>query len=58
MLSPRFALLFEVQANGQTIADNNVFADTLVSGSVMIAGQYWVHPNCGSKVESVGPAWR
>lgn len=44
MLSPRFALLFEVQANAQTIAENESYADTLVSGAAMVAGQYWVHP--------------
>ncbi len=44
MLSPRFALLFEIQGNAQTIAENAYYADTLVSAAAMIAGQYWVHP--------------
>jgi len=44
MLSPRFALLFEVQANAQTVADNAYYVDTLGSGAAMVAGQYWVSP--------------
>jgi hypothetical protein len=44
MLSPRFALLFEVQANAQTVAENAYYVDTLGSGAAMIAGQYWLTP--------------
>ncbi|MBE7453613.1 MAG: hypothetical protein HS111_33560 [Kofleriaceae bacterium] len=44
MLSPRFALLFEVQANGQTIAENAYGAASLVQATAMVAGQYWLTP--------------
>lgn len=44
MLSPRFALLFEVQANGKTIEENLFGATTLVQATAMVAGQYWLTP--------------
>lgn len=44
MLSPRFALLFEVQANGKTIDDNGFGATSLVQATAMVAGQYWLTP--------------
>jgi hypothetical protein len=44
MLSPRFALLFEVQGNGKTIDDNGYGATSLVQATAMIAGQYWLTP--------------
>jgi hypothetical protein len=44
MLSPRFALLFEVQANGQTIS-SDAYADTeIVQSALMVAAQYWITP--------------
>ncbi len=45
MLTPRFALLFEVQGNLQTVDDNNQGGTvTLSQGAAMIAGQFWVTP--------------
>jgi len=44
MLSPRFALLFEVQGNGKTVDENAYGATSLVQGTAMVAGQYWVTP--------------
>lgn len=44
MLSPRLALLFEVQANVQTVAENAYYVETLGSGAGMIAAQYWLTP--------------
>lgn len=44
MLSPRFALLFEVQANVQTVADNAYYVETLGSAAGMVAAQYWLTP--------------
>ena len=45
MLSPRFALLFEVQANAQTIHSDAENGDTILTQSVaMVAGQYWLTP--------------
>lgn len=44
MLSPRFALLFEVQGNAQTIAENAYGATSLVQATAMVAGQYWLTP--------------
>ena len=44
MLSPRFALLFEVQANSQTVEDNGYGATSLVQATAMVAGQYWLSP--------------
>jgi hypothetical protein len=44
MLSPRFALLFEVQGNAQTIEENAYGAASLVQATAMIAGQYWLTP--------------
>lgn len=44
MMSPRFALLFEVQGNAKTV-DDNVFGTTsLVQATAMVAGQYWLTP--------------
>jgi hypothetical protein len=45
MLSPRFALLFEAQVNGQTIHSDAFRDDTILSqGAAMIAAQVWVLP--------------
>ena len=45
MLSPRFGLMFEGQANVQTIHSNFFDGDTtLTQGAAMIAGQYWLIP--------------
>lgn len=44
MLSPRFALLFEVQGNAQTVEENLYGATSLVQATAMIAGQYWLTP--------------
>ena len=46
MLSPRFALLFEVQANGQTVSQGDLTNGdiVLVQTALMVAGQYWVTP--------------
>ncbi len=44
MLSPRFALLFEVQGNAQTVEENNYGATSLVQATAMVAGQYWLTP--------------
>jgi len=47
MLSPQFALLFELQLNAQTIDQVNQGEGTvtLSQGVAMIAGQYWVTPH-------------
>lgn len=44
MLSPRFALLFEVQGNAQTVEENAFGATSLVQATAMVAGQYWLTP--------------
>jgi hypothetical protein len=44
MLSPRFALLFEVQGNAQTVEENLYGATSLVQATAMVAGQYWLTP--------------
>jgi len=46
MLSPRFALLFEVQGNAQTVSQDAVGnSDTVLTQSaLMIAAQYWLTP--------------
>ncbi len=44
MLSPRFALLFEVQGNAQTVQENAYGATSLVQATAMVAGQYWLTP--------------
>lgn len=44
MVSPRLALLLEVQGVGQTIADNDVYTDTLVQSTATVGAQYWVTP--------------
>lgn len=44
MLSPRFALLFEVQGNAQTVEENFYGATSLVQATAMVAGQYWLTP--------------
>lgn len=45
MLTPRFGLMFEVQANGQTIHSDFLNGDTtLTQGAAMIAAQVWVTP--------------
>jgi hypothetical protein len=45
MIAPRFALLFEVQGNLQTI-DQDAQGDTLTlsQGTAMVAGQFWLTP--------------
>jgi hypothetical protein len=45
-VSPRFALMGEVQANVQTVSRDGATGDTtnLVESALMIAGQYWVTP--------------
>lgn len=45
MLSPRFALMFEAQVNGQTVQKNGFDGDTIVTqGAAMIAAQFWLLP--------------
>jgi hypothetical protein len=46
MLSPRFALLFEVQVNAQTVSQGSLSSDDVVlsQSALMIAGQYWLTP--------------
>jgi hypothetical protein len=44
MLSPRFALLFEVQGNAKTVEENYYGATSLVQAAAMVAGQYWLTP--------------
>ncbi|HZJ62320.1 MAG TPA: hypothetical protein VFD36_02285 [Kofleriaceae bacterium] len=45
MLSPRFALMFEAQVNGQTVQKNGFDGDTVVTqGAAMIAAQFWLLP--------------
>jgi hypothetical protein len=42
-VSPRLALLLEVEANGQTVAQNaNNTTSTVVQTTLMLAGQYWL----------------
>lgn len=45
MLSPRFGLMFEAQANFQTV-HRDAFGDdtTITQGAGMLAGQFWVLP--------------
>ena len=43
-LSPRFALLFEVQANVQTLHADAYGDTTLSQSALMAAGQYWLTP--------------
>jgi hypothetical protein len=44
-VSPRLALMGEVQLNGQTLQVNNDGTDTsLVQSALMFAAQYWVTP--------------
>jgi hypothetical protein len=45
MLNPRFALMFEVQANGQTVHSSIRDGDaTLTQGAAMVAAQFWLIP--------------
>jgi hypothetical protein len=45
VLSPRFALMFELQGNVQTIHSNAFDNDTVLSqGVAMVAGQFWILP--------------
>lgn len=44
MLSERFGLMLELQANGQTVDDSVYGSTTLTQVTAMIAGQYWVTP--------------
>jgi hypothetical protein len=44
-LTPRFALMGELQSNGQTVHSDFYNGDTvLFSNALMIAGQYWLTP--------------
>ncbi|HTL38009.1 MAG TPA: outer membrane beta-barrel protein [Kofleriaceae bacterium] len=44
-LTPRFALMGELQTNGQTVHSDVYNGDTvLLSNTLMIAGQYWLSP--------------
>jgi hypothetical protein len=45
MISPRFALMAEVQLNGQTVSSNFIDGDTILTQeALMIAGQFWITP--------------
>jgi hypothetical protein len=45
MITPRFALLFEAQVNGQTIHSDFRNGDTtLTQGAAMVAAQFWLLP--------------
>src|SRR5450432_497362 len=45
MIGPRFALLFEAQANGRTVHSDALNGDTLFTQTAgMIAGQFWLTP--------------
>jgi hypothetical protein len=44
MLSDRFALMLELQANAETVDEDYYGTTTLTQGAAMIAGQYWVTP--------------
>ncbi|MCE9573176.1 MAG: hypothetical protein K8W52_08470 [Deltaproteobacteria bacterium] len=46
MISPRLALMLEVQGNGQTVqsVDGGAGTVTLVQGTAMAAAQYWLTP--------------
>jgi hypothetical protein len=44
MVNERLAILFEVQGNAQTVAENQFGATSLVQASAMVAAQYWVTP--------------
>jgi hypothetical protein len=45
MLSPRFALMLEMQGNSRTVHSDFLNGDTfLTQGTAMIAAQYWVTP--------------
>jgi hypothetical protein len=44
MLSDRFALMLELQANAETVDEDYYGTTTLTQGAAMIAGQYWVSP--------------
>jgi hypothetical protein len=44
-LSPRFMLMVEGQVNAQTVALDAYGDDTVLSqNALMVAGQYWLHP--------------
>jgi hypothetical protein len=45
MLGPRFGLMFELQANSQTVQSDFRDGDTFVTqGAAMVAGQFWLLP--------------
>jgi len=45
VLSPRFALMLELQGNLQTVHSDAINGDTVLSqGAVMLAGQFWILP--------------
>jgi hypothetical protein len=45
MIGPRFALMFEAQANGRTIHSDSLNGDTTITQTAaMIAGQFWITP--------------
>lgn len=45
-LTPRFALMAELQGNAQTLASDRYSGDTttLIQSALMVAGQYWLTP--------------
>jgi len=44
-ISPRFALMGEVQVNGKTVQLNGYDGDTIISqNALMLAGQFWISP--------------
>jgi hypothetical protein len=44
MLSDRFGLMLELQANAETVEEDRYGTTSLVQYAAMIAGQYWVTP--------------
>ena len=44
MLSPRLALLLEIQVNGQTLQDYGDGTQTLTQAAILGAAQFWVTP--------------
>ncbi len=44
LITPRFALMLELQGNMQAVAENGAESTTLVQSAAMLAAQYWVTP--------------
>lgn len=44
LITPRFALMLELQGNLQAVAENGADSTTLVQSAAMVAAQYWVTP--------------